>query len=222
MDAAVPVVLNGIALTKITAMNFQTLHKQRKFILISAIAGVISIFLPWKTISAGIFGAGMSEGVNGFHGAGIMAFLVFIVAGIVSIMGDQTRAMDRNTWLVALAAGAIALLCAVINIATTYGNSMGFVDLGVGFGCWLALVAGIAVAGSSWLFRNPTDNLKDGFAGIRKNLSSIAGGSVAEKTVTGTPKSSPGNIADLEKLIQLKNAGHITEEEYQNMKSKIL
>ena len=32
-------------------MNFQTMNKQRKFVLIAAAIGVISMFLPWISIS---------------------------------------------------------------------------------------------------------------------------------------------------------------------------
>jgi hypothetical protein len=202
-------------------MNFQTFNKQRKFILISAVAGFIAIFLPWKTLSAGVFGESMSEGINGFHGAGVLAFLVFIIAGIISVTGDQNNALEKNTWLVALACGAIALVCAIVNIVTTYGGSIGFVELGVGFGCWFALAAAIGVTGSAWLFRNPTDNLKEGFDSIKKNLSALNPPSTAATTVTSV-KPEAGTIAGLEKLIRLKDAGHITEEEYQNMKSKLL
>ena len=31
-------------------MNFQTMNKQRKFVLIAAAVGVISMFLPWISI----------------------------------------------------------------------------------------------------------------------------------------------------------------------------
>jgi len=201
-------------------MNFQTLHKQRKFVLLSAVLGLISVFLPWKTVSAGLFGASMSEGINGFHGAGILTFLLFIVAGIVAFLGNQTAALDKGSWMAVMAAGAVALIGVIINISTTSGNSMGFVELSVGLGCWIALVAAIGVVGSAWLFRNPGDNLKEGFENLKKNISSLnvpAAGS-------GTPPKPDSNnkVAELERLIRLKDAGHITEEEYQQMKSKIL
>ena len=32
-------------------MNFQTMNKQRKFVLIAAAVGVISMFLPWVSVS---------------------------------------------------------------------------------------------------------------------------------------------------------------------------
>jgi hypothetical protein len=214
---------NKLVSIKIAFMNYQTLNKQRKFILIAAAVGLIATFLPWKTISAGLFGAGMSEGINGFHGSGILSFLVFIAAGIISIMGNQTTTLDKSNWLVALACGVVALLCAIENVAATHGSSMGFMELGVGVGCWIALVAAIGVIGSAWLFRSPGDNLKEGFDNIKRNLSSLnTPSATTSSTTASTVKPEINKIAELEKLVQMKAAGHITEEEYQNMKSKLL
>src|SRR6266536_3200206 len=54
-------------------MNFQTMSRQRKFIMIAAAAGIISVFLPWVTVS--IFGE--SQSTNGFRSYGIVVFLAF-------------------------------------------------------------------------------------------------------------------------------------------------
>ena len=56
-------------------MNFQTMHRQRKFILIAAAAGVISMFLPWVSISA--FGMDVGQSNNGVRGGGILIFFLF-------------------------------------------------------------------------------------------------------------------------------------------------
>ena len=48
-------------------MNFQTLNRQRKYILIAAAAGAIAVFLPWATISVDLFGYSASQSINGFH-----------------------------------------------------------------------------------------------------------------------------------------------------------
>ena len=52
-------------------MNFQTLNKQRKMILIAAAIGLIAVFLPWIKMSASILGplAPMIRG-NATSGAG--------------------------------------------------------------------------------------------------------------------------------------------------------
>jgi len=67
-------------------MNFQTMNKQRKFVLIAAAVGIISMFLPWISF----FGFS----INGMHGSGIVVFLCFAVSGIISLLGDQTKNLE--------------------------------------------------------------------------------------------------------------------------------
>ena len=87
-------------------MNFQTMSKQRKFILIAAAAGIISMFLPWVSIS--LFG--YTQSVNGMHDIGILVFLCFLASAAIAYLGDQTKNLDKNMWGIVLAAGAIAIL----------------------------------------------------------------------------------------------------------------
>jgi len=150
-------------------MNFQALHKQRKYILILAAVGAISVFLPWFTISAEGLGVRMSESQNGFHGTGVLVLLAFIGAGILALMGDQTRLMDKPMWMATLCAGAIALLFVVINLARTpnSGDGFGFAQAGPGFGIWISLVAAIGTVAATWLLKNPGDTLKSGFDSLK-------------------------------------------------------
>src|SRR5919197_161073 len=112
-------------------MNFQTRSKQRKFILISAATGIISIFLPWITVGA----FGMSESVNGFRSYGIVVFLAFAVVCIISLLGNQVKTLDQTMWMVALGTGIIALLFAIIFL-TNMNEGFGIVK--AGFGIWIA------------------------------------------------------------------------------------
>lgn len=71
------------------------------------------------------------------------------------------------------------------------------------------------------MFKNPGDTLQDGFDSLQKNITSNTGAS----TPTNTPPPSTNRmsgIAELERLIQLKTEGKITEEEYEEMKGKIM
>ena len=207
-------------------MNFQTMHKQRKVILLASALGVIAAFLPWQTISAGIFGASVSEGVNGFHGIAVVAFLAFIAAGILAITGQQANRLERSPWLGALGAGVIALICAVIAAFNTSGGSFGFVEVGIGIGCWISMAAALGVAGAAWFLKAPEDNLKAGLDSVKKTIASATAAPATTAATTVVPNANttppPDRIAELEKLVQLKNDGHLTEEEYQQMKAKIL
>ncbi|MGC4101284.1 hypothetical protein [Ferruginibacter sp.] len=156
-------------------MNFQTMNKQRKFVLIAAVVGVISMFLPWVSIS--IFG--MSSSVNGMHGSGILVFFCFVGAGVVSYLGDQTKNLDKTFWFVALACGALASLIMVWNFIDASGAGMSF--LSVGF--YLAVAASIAVLASAYLFRSPTDSIKSGFDSLKNDIE--------EKTKSNNPPTPP-------------------------------
>lgn len=139
-------------------MNFQTLNKQRKFILISAAVGVVSIFLPWISISF----MGYGSSINGFHDVGMLVFLGFVVSGVVAFLGDQTKTLEKNRWFVALASGAVALLFTLI-----FWLRVGSV---AGFGLWIGLLAAAGVTGSAWMFKNPDDTIQGGFDSFKKGM----------------------------------------------------
>ncbi len=144
-------------------MNFQTLNKQRKFVLIAAAVGIISCFLPWITISFGGFGGGS---VNGMHSWGMLAFIAFIGAGISAFLGDQTKTMASTFWFVALACGALAVLGVLlyfINIPTGFGASYGF-------GIFIGAAAAIGVLASAYMFRSPGDSIKGGFDSLKHDI----------------------------------------------------
>ena len=190
-------------------MNFQAMNKQRKFLLITAAAGIISVFLPWH--SAGGLFSGFS--VNGFHGIGVLVFLLFAGTVVLALIGDQTKPLDKNMWLITLAAGAIALLSIVSRIAGV-GDPFGILSPAIGL--WIALAASIGIVAFAWMYKNPGDTLQNAFDSLKGNISSA--------TTTTPPKPTGGSskIDELEKLIELKNQGKITDEEYQSLKSKMM
>src|SRR5437867_2423094 len=192
-------------------MNFQTMSKQRKFIMIAAAAGIISVFLPWITI--GVFG--VSQSTNGFHSYGIVVFLAFVAAGIISFMGDQTKTLDQTMWMAALATGTIALLFAIIFFTDLNG---GFGIVKAGFGLWIAIVAAAAVIASAWLFKNPGDSLQRGFESLKKSIPVNSN----HTNTNSNNSSNSSKMIELEKLIDMRNEGKISEEEYQQLKSKLL
>jgi hypothetical protein len=198
-------------------MNFQTMNRQRKLILFASLAGIISIFLPW--FSAGAFG--FSVHVNGFHGWGILAFLCFVAALVISLVGNQPQPLDKSIWFVAMICGALCLLSVIITILSSQTADYGFASAGLGFGIWIALVAAIAVTAFAWMFKNPADNLKGGFDSLKKTVATSASAfsntNAATTTVAGDNK-----IAELERLSKLKESGSITEEEFQQLKSKLI
>lgn len=161
-------------------MNFQTMSKQRKLILIAAAVGVISMFLPWVSV--------LGFSVNGMHGSGILVFLCFVAAGVLAYMGDQTTNLPQTAWMMALIAGGIAALIMVINFFDASGSGL----LSVGF--YGALLASIGVIVAAFLFRSASDSLQGGFDRLKSSLGSRmnegpVGSATATPTTTITPVS---------------------------------
>ncbi|HEY8387036.1 MAG TPA: SHOCT domain-containing protein [Parasegetibacter sp.] len=198
-------------------MNFQTMNRQRKFMLIAGLLGVISIFLPWFSIPvlSNFFGGGSSSSMNGFRGWGIVIFLCYAGTVVMALIGDQIKSLDKTTWLIAIAAGAIALLLNIITISRMGGDSFGFMK--PGFGLWISLVAAIGIAVSVWLFRSPDHNIASSFDALKKNIATSTSSLGASHSNGSTSR-----VDELEKLIDLRNQGKITEAEYEVMKAKIM
>jgi hypothetical protein len=167
-------------------MNFQTMNKQRKFVLIAAVVGVISMFLPWVSISL----LGFTQSVNGMHGSGILVFLCFAASGIVAYLGDQTKNLDKTMWLVTLIAGALATLIVIWYIIDVSGSAFGSF---LGFGIYIAALAAIGVLLSAYIFRSPTDSIKDGFSSIRKDIENKMNTPSNTSTHTTNPDNSTNN-----------------------------
>jgi hypothetical protein len=184
MKVAYPVKPEMYLLTfKNYVMNFQTMSKQRKFVLISAVVGFISMFLPWISISM----FGFRQNVNGMHDKGIIVFLCFVVAGIIAYIGNQTVNLDKTKWTVTLIAGALALLFIIWFYSQANNTIMG--PSLVGYGLYLAAIASIGILISAYAFRSPSDNLKDGFDSLKSSFSNKVSKpeNVSNTTTTTTP-----------------------------------
>ena len=140
-------------------MNFDTMSKQRKFVLIAAAVGVISMFLPW--FSLGFFGS-----INGMHSYGILVFLCFAGSGVLAFLGDQTKTLDKTPWMIVLIASGIASLLMVIWFIDLMGGGLSVTS----FGFYIALAAALAILFSAYQFKSPTDNIKEGFDNLKKEV----------------------------------------------------
>ena len=140
-------------------MNFQTMNKQRKFILIAAVVGIIGMFLPWINV--------FFFSVNGMHSWGILAFLSFIVAGAVALLGDQTKNLDKTFWFVALICGALATIVIFWTLLSAMGDG-GFSVLSAGI--YIAALGAIGTLLAAYMYRSPTDSIKGGFDSLKHDI----------------------------------------------------
>ena len=140
-------------------MNFQTMNKQRKFILIAAAVGILGMFLPWIKVYFFSY--------NGMHGSGFLAFLAFAGAGVVAFLGDQTKALEKTFWFVALACGALATLIVLWNLIDALGNGGASV---LSIGIYIAAIGAVGVLLAAYLFRSPGDSIKGGFDSMKHDI----------------------------------------------------
>lgn len=153
-------------------MNFDTMLKQRKYVMIAAILGVIGMFLPW--FNFGYFGS-----INGMHGWGFLVFLCLAGCAVIAFLGDQSKALDRTLWMVALIASAIASLFMIIWFFDVVSNGFGYMS----FGFYVAFIASLTTLYCVYKYRSPSDNIKDGFDSMKRDI----------ETRMKSPGSSSGN-----------------------------
>lgn len=182
-------------------MNFQTINRQRKLIFISAVIGAISVFLPWTSIS--IFGS--TESRNGFHGLGILVFTLFLSEGIITRIGNKVQPLEKNHCFLVIVSGAIGLLSVVVKITSFSNTTDG--DLSAPYarlvaGVWLCLASTAAILLVACLYKNPADNLKNGFESLKRSIS-IPGSSLSESA--SKKISDRGKFDELGKIVRLGN-----------------
>ncbi|HEY0042547.1 MAG TPA: hypothetical protein VGB71_17860 [Flavisolibacter sp.] len=143
-------------------MNFQTMSKQRKMILVAAAIGVISMFLPWVSV----FGFS----TNGVSGWGIVVLFCFLTAGILSYMDDQTKNLELKNWMLVLIAGGLASLIMVISFFDVF-DVLEFLNIGF----YGALLASLAVVVFAYLHRSSGATLQSGFDTLKNSFGNGTG-----------------------------------------------
>ena len=122
--------------------------RQRHVILGLAVLGVISVFLPWATVSL----MGLTESVNGLSSDadfnGIFVLIAFIAAGGLVLLGDITKQVFK---LGVIATGAFAAIITLSDILTTdTGTTLFGFTFSFGFGIFL-----VELSSSSHFWRKP-------------------------------------------------------------------
>ncbi len=118
-------------------------HKSKLYSLILAGVALISLILPWFTVSAGGFG-GVSK--NGFGSWGLLALIGVGLVAAACFMGDKSKTFDNMGKKLALggfggiAGGAVIYLIRILSVGG--GKYGGMVKASPGFGLFIGLVAG--------------------------------------------------------------------------------
>jgi hypothetical protein len=118
-------------------------HKSKLYSLILAGVALISLLLPWVSVSAGGFGG---SSANGFKGWGLLVLLGIGSVAASCFMGNKAVTFDDlGKKLVlggfgAIVAGSVIYLIRILTMGGgTYG---GFVKVSPGLGLFLGLIAG--------------------------------------------------------------------------------
>jgi hypothetical protein len=118
-------------------MNF---HKQKLYSLIIAGVALVSLLLPWVSISFGFAGGSF----NGFRGWGILSLFGIIGIAASCFMGNKALPFDDTFKKVALgsfAAIGLGALLFFLRLSSAFGGGFGGVSAGIGL--WICLVAGV-------------------------------------------------------------------------------
>ncbi len=161
-------------------MNFDTMSKQRKYVMIAAAVGVIGMFLPWYRIA--FFGSIYGGSMNGMHGSGIFVFLCLAACVVIAFLGDQTKTLDKTFWMIVLIASGLASLWMIIQFLESIGYGFSYLS----YGFYIAFLATLATLYCAYKYRSPSDNIKDGFDSMKKDIET----KMKSDTGSSTPPSS--------------------------------
>lgn len=135
------------------------MNKQRFAVIIVAIIGMIATFLPWyRIVEVGT--------LSGVASSGWFTFIIFVVVIILALRKNLREEMGVGVvWSVNLLSllAAFIVLWRIIDVwfaqegVLTLGGSMEHVpgnQVGIQYGAWVVVAAGICVPLVAYLFRN--------------------------------------------------------------------
>ena len=113
-------------------MSIKFTTKPNMILLVVSAVLLVSVFLPWWTVSA----FGFSASSNGFHSGGVLTFIMALAGGALAFL-EIPNAKYRV--LAIGGAGVLALLGVIIGMTDLGGGA------GMGFGMIIALIASAAL-----------------------------------------------------------------------------
>ena len=69
------------------------MEKNRLFIIISSAVAIISTFLPWVSLNAGVLG---SYSENGLRGTGLFIIIIAAIAIVLASLNDIKTSMQKE------------------------------------------------------------------------------------------------------------------------------
>ena len=155
-------------------------------------------------------------------GAGVIPSLV-LVFGIVMMMRSGDFSHVRTAGLVFKALGGLALVVAMIFTVISYRPGYRLEDDGIA----AAIVAGFYLITVHFLFLRPLTKHSDwvaanGIFATKPKAATSAGAKPSTGMAKAEATKAPSIADELQKWVSLKEAGHITEEEFAEVRRKLL
>lgn len=137
-------------------------HKQRRGIMIAASLGIIATFLPW--VHAPLIGS-----VAGTAGDGWITLVLFLPSLIIALCGDSQAAIRGGKRIGLAIPAALAAMLGIWTIVRIQQRKLSISDgnplanamsasVQIGFGLYLLVAAGVAVATVAWLLAKDSDS----------------------------------------------------------------
>lgn len=114
-------------------------HKEKKLLIILAAVTLVSVFLPWVSLSIPSLGGVNLGNVNGFRSFGLLTFLAslgYLLWQVLPMIGTQVPQITSAPKTTEKILGVVMLAGPVLWLLR-----MGFEFGLVGLGLWLALIA---------------------------------------------------------------------------------
>ncbi len=198
-------------------MVTQSMGWQRIGILIVAASGIVSAFLPWATFPV------IHKSMNGFNGVGILSFCVFAGIILISLLGGYLQLEEKTFLLFTTIAGVASLFFTIMHLIdlTCFTSVFGNIEISYGTGIWLEAGAAslIIILSTNLKLKKPARKISPA---PPENGISIPATFVDNRKTYPTLSVQEKKHISLEKLVALKENGHITDDELQQLKSKLI
>lgn len=119
-----------------------TFEKNKLYVLIGSVVGIVATFIPWITASA--FGA--SKSVSGFEGDGKFVSILFAVVVVLTLLGERGLELSKERRLISFILAAINMLIVFITLINIYSFDYGVIaNARPGFGIFATIVSSAVV-----------------------------------------------------------------------------
>lgn len=206
---------------------------KKHLLSILCIIAIISLFLPFATVTVEFFGYEESNSASGFDAAneGILGYLLFL-APILLIAMNYIKQLEKHRGILSLTVPATCLLVLIIvffqaRSVATDGADLVDISVSVGFGTILAAVCYIGMGivgakthGSAILKKTGITGVKS--IGVKISQAVKNEASSEEKTIPSENSVEASATEMLKKYKILLDDGIITQEEFDAKKKQLL